>query len=116
MERLRRRFPDKVKADAFLRAAGKCEKCTARLYPGKFAYDHVIPDAMGGDPVLSNCEVLCTACHGVKTRTADVPAIAKVKRVRRKLAMGIRTPSSRPMLGTKASKWKRKFDGSVVAR
>ena len=76
----RRAFPDKVKLAAFHRAAGKCERCTARLYAGKFHYDHCIPDAMGGKPTLENCQVLCTACHGCKTATADVPDIARAKR------------------------------------
>lgn len=90
---MRREFPAKVLGEAFLRAAGKCEKCTARLYVGKFHYDHVIPDAMGGEPTLANCEVLCTACHAIKTRTKDVPAIAKVKRVA-KAHRGIKRPTS----------------------
>jgi len=91
----RRNFPNRVKTDAFTRAKGRCEKCTAHLYVGKFHYDHRIPDAMGGEPTLENCEVLCLACHSVKTRTKDVPAIAKVKRVRR-AHIGIKKPSSFP--------------------
>jgi 5-methylcytosine-specific restriction protein A len=103
---VRRNFPDKVKADAFLRANGNCEKCTARLYPGKFHYDHRIPDAMGGEPTLENCEVLCTACHGVKTRTKDVPQIAKVKRVRnRHLGIAPKRASFRKPVGARYD-WK----------
>jgi 5-methylcytosine-specific restriction protein A len=111
----RRSFPDKVKAQACLRAAGKCEKCTARLYPGKFAYDHVIPDAMGGEPVLSNCEVLCTSCHGEKTTRVDVPTIAKVKRIAAKHNNYHRKPS-RPMPGSRASGWKAKIGGGWERR
>jgi 5-methylcytosine-specific restriction endonuclease McrA len=92
---VRRNFPDKVKALAFERARGHCEKCSARLYVGKFAYDHVLADALGGEPILSNCEVLCSACHGVKTRRGDVPAIAKVKRVRAR-HIGVKKQSSFP--------------------
>lgn len=80
----RNEFSAKVKAAAFLRSDGKCECCTARLYTGKFAFDHVIPDAMGGQPTLENCAVLCTACHGEKTQKRDIPAIAKVKRIKAK--------------------------------
>lgn len=82
--RQRREFPPKVMVDAFERAKGRCEKCSARLVPGKFQYDHRIPDAMGGEPTLENCVVLCSACHSIKTTTKDIPAIAKVKRIRRK--------------------------------
>lgn len=74
----RRTFSTKVKLAAFQRAAGRCEKCTSRLSVGKFQFDHVIADAMGGEPTLKNCEVLCLACHGEKTAGSDIPAIAKV--------------------------------------
>jgi len=110
---MRRNFPDKVKVAAFQRADGRCEGCTAKLFVGKIHYDHRIPDAMGGEPTLANCDVLCTACHGVKTQRVDVPAIAKVKRVRLR-HLGIRKASGFP--GGKDSKFKRKMDGSVVLR
>ena len=42
----RREFPAKVKLAAFKRAADRCERCAAPLLPGRFDYDHVIPDAM----------------------------------------------------------------------
>ena len=69
---------------AFERAGGHCEGCTARLTVGKFAYDHVVPDALGGEPILTNCAVLCTNCHGAKTAKGDVPRIAKAVRTYRK--------------------------------
>ncbi len=80
----RREFSAKVRALAFERAGGHCEGCTARLTVGKFAYDHVVPDALGGEPILTNCAVLCTNCHGAKTAKGDVPRIAKAVRTYRK--------------------------------
>jgi len=80
----RREFSAKVRALAFERAGGHCEGCTARLTVGKFHYDHIIPDALSGEPVLSNCAVLCTNCHGAKTAKGDVPRIAKAVRTYRK--------------------------------
>jgi len=77
----RHEFTGSVKAKAFARAKGRCEKCTARLMVGKYHYDHVIPDALNGKPTLENCEVLCVSCHGHKTATVDVPAIAKSNRI-----------------------------------
>ncbi len=76
----RREFTRAIKAAAFQRSAGNCESCTAHLYPGKFAYDHRIPDGLTGEPTISNCVVLCVACHSVKTTKHDVPAIARAKR------------------------------------
>jgi 5-methylcytosine-specific restriction protein A len=88
----RREFPARVRVAAFQRANGHCEGCTVHLTPGKFAYDHDLPDWLGGEPILSNCKVLCDACHGAKTAGGDVPRIAKAKRQRAAHA-GIRPPS-----------------------
>jgi 5-methylcytosine-specific restriction enzyme A len=88
---MRREFPKQVKRDAFLRANGRCENktCRAFLTTGKFHYDHDIADALGGEPTLDNCVVLCFACHGEKTRKRDVPTIAKTKRIQDR-QMGIK--------------------------
>ena len=75
----RQEFSKPVRRDSFVRAAGKCEGCGAKLTVGKFAYDHRIPDWMGGEPVLSNCQVLCTPCHAAKTRQ-DAADRAKTRR------------------------------------
>ena len=80
----RREFSRKVKSKAWERCGGRCEKCTAKLFPGKFAYDHDLPDQMGGEPTLENCRVLCDACHGEKTFTRDIPTIRKSDRQRDK--------------------------------
>lgn len=66
----RTEFPKKVRRDAFVRAAGHCEGagCGCRLTTGKFQYDHRIPNWMGGEPILTNCQVLCTDCHKAKTK------------------------------------------------
>lgn len=95
----RREFSRKTKAEAFFRAAGQCEgkpyageRCPVRLTRGRFHYDHDIPDALGGEPVLENCVVLCIACHKDKTIKQDVPAIAKTKRIQVR-EMGIKKPS-----------------------
>lgn len=112
---MRREFPKSVKLEAWKRAAGHCERCTAKLFPGKYEYDHDKPDAFGGEPTLENCRVLCDNCHPKKTGTEDIPAIAKSSRVRAK-HLGIRAGSRRPMAGTRASGLKKKFDGTVERR
>lgn len=109
MSRDRREFSAKVMVAAFKRCKGRCESCGVRLSAGRINYDHVIPDAMGGQPLLENCAVLCAACHGVKTRTLDVPAIAKVKRIQAKHIGAKR--SAWP-----TSKWRRKVNGETVPR
>ena len=76
----RSEFSKKTKAQAYERSGGNCETCGVKLQIGKFHYDHEIPDAIGGENVVSNCKVVCMACHGVKTATKDMPLIAKMKR------------------------------------
>lgn len=92
---MRREFPAKIMLAAFERCKEHCEKCGVRLTVGRINYDHVIPDAMGGKPILENCAVLCKNCHDDKTRRLDVPAIAKVKRIRAK-HLGAHKPSGFP--------------------
>jgi 5-methylcytosine-specific restriction protein A len=90
----RREFTKQVKRDAFLRAKGCCEgtDCGIKIKIGGARYDHIIPDALGGEPTLDNCQVLCEPCHKIKTGKRDVPTIAKTKRIQDR-EMGIRKPS-----------------------
>ena len=83
---MRRNFSGKVKLAAFERAAGRCERCTARLVTGKLRYNHRNPDALGGEPTLENCEVLCLNCDGDQTYKHDIPRIAKSRRIRNRQA------------------------------
>jgi 5-methylcytosine-specific restriction endonuclease McrA len=103
----RREFNKATMRDAFLRCNGICEgeNCGAKLAHGDFHYDHIIPDALGGEPTLDNCQVLCRACHKEKTGKQDIPRIAKTKRIRDR-EKGIRKPRT-------MTRWRR-FDGSVV--
>lgn len=112
---MRREFSKRVKNEAFERSGGRCEnpECGAQSTPRKLHYDHRIPDALGGEPTLENCQVLCTACHGEKTGKQDIPAIAKTKRIRDR-ERGIRKPSRFP--GARNSRWKMKVGGGVVLR
>lgn len=108
----RREFPAKVKAQAFDRAAGKCEGCGTRLCVGKFHYDHDLPDWLGGEPTLDNCRVLCLGCHGEKTAGRDVPIIAHSKRVKLR-HIGAKAPSRKPMPGSRASGIRKRMNGRV---
>ena len=94
-----------MKLQAFELANGQCTRCTAKLYPGKIRYNHRIPDYMGGENTLANCEVLCVNCDHPQTYGKDIPTIAKTKRIIKKHA-GIK--KRRSITG-----WRR-FDGSIV--
>lgn len=83
----RSEFRVAVRRAAWARCGGRCEGCGRSLDGVKFHYDHVIADGLGGQPVLSNCMVLCfEPCHRTKTAKNDVPKIAKVKRLQKRAA------------------------------
>ena len=116
MTRTRTEFPAKVRAEAFARAGGCCDECAAPIRPGNGPeYDHRVPDALGGKATLDNCAVLCRNCHGAKTATQDVPAIARAKRLHRK-QIGAATETRNPLPGGKGSHLKRKVGGGVEER
>lgn len=89
---MRREFSRKTKAQAFQRAGGNCEVCTARLMPGKFRYDHILPDVLGGEPTLENCKVQCLACDAPKTAD-DIRRIRKADRQRDRHTGALAKPS-----------------------
>jgi len=115
----RREFSKKTMREAYERSEGLCEgilasgeRCCAEVAHKKH-FDHIIPDALGGDTSLTNCAVLCLPCHGSKTQKIDVPMIAKAKRIKDR-HNGIKKPSRFP--GSRDSKFKKRMDGSVVLR
>lgn len=77
----RSEFPADVRRAAWKRCKGLCEKCTAKLFVGKYQYDHRTPDGLGGEPTLENCQVLCTNCHHIKTVEQDRPPMQKADNV-----------------------------------
>lgn len=89
----RREFTRKIKQAAIERAAGRCDKCKAALKAGEAEVDHILEDALGGEPVLANAQVLCRPCH--KEKTADrVRKIRKADRARDKASGAVRPSSS----------------------
>jgi 5-methylcytosine-specific restriction protein A len=109
----RRNFSRKTLAEGFLRAGGKCQLCQAKLKTGEGIGDHILPDALGGDPTLENLQIICSVCHKAKTRN-DVRQIRKANRQRDKYTGAAK--SKNPMPGSRASRWKRKMSGEVVER
>lgn len=103
---MRREFSKKTKLAAFQRCNGICEakNCGVKLTPGKYTYDHRVPDQLGGEPTLENCQVICSACDKAKTRQ-DAGDIAKARR-RNYQHIGIKKPRT-------ITRWRR-FDGSAV--
>ena len=112
---LRRSFSTRERFDLFPAAHGQCQRCSWSLTPGtRWEVDHVIALALGGRDDADNMQVLCSPCHGGKTRERDVPAIAKTARIRAR-HLGPRT-SRRSLPGGRRSRWKKTVDGRIVER
>jgi 5-methylcytosine-specific restriction protein A len=111
---MRREFSARIKVAAYERSQGRCEGCALPLQTGRFHYDHIIPDGLGGEPTLENCAVICRACHDDKTHRADVPRIAKMKR-QKSAHLGAKT-TARPLPAGRSSPWKKTLSGKVVPR
>jgi hypothetical protein len=61
----------------------------------RFQIDHVIADAIGGEPVIENAELICESCYSVKN-PADTSKAAKTKRIEAK-SLGVKTTARRPI-------------------
>lgn len=110
----RQEFSRKTKAQGFLRCAGACEECGARLVPGKFAYHHIKEANDGGAPTLENLRVLCDPCHAPLT-ARYVQETRRAERQRDRY-IGAFPKSARPLPCGKTSPFKKKFSGEVVRR
>lgn len=80
----------------------------------KMEVEHVIPIALGGRDDWPNLRPAHRACHAAKTKT-DVRQIAKAKRVSKKHTGEFRPPR-RIVPGSKASRFQKKLDGTVILR
>ena len=105
---MRREFNKQTRKLAWDRALGRCESCTAKLFPGHYQFDHIVPDGLGGEPTLENCKVLCSVCHSDKTHTEDRPIMQKADNIRAKY-LGLKP--KRPW-----SQFRKKMSGEVVRR
>jgi 5-methylcytosine-specific restriction endonuclease McrA len=98
-------IPARVKVRVFWKHDGWCAKCGRTLPVGKWACDHIVALANGGQHRESNLQPLCVSpCHSNKTK-ADVAQKSKDYRVRAKHA-GIKKPRT-------IRSW-RKFNGEIV--
>ncbi len=87
-----------------------CGLCGLPIHPVQQSWhlDHEIPLADGGEDTDENLRPVHFNCHLTKTK-ADVARIAKGKRIRAK-HIGSKTPSPRPLPGSKRSRWAKRYD------
>ena len=107
-------IPDRVRMRVFLRYGGRCHCCNRLILVGEeWDLDHTVALCNGGSHSESNLRPILVEHHRAKT-VADVRAKSKGYRVRKR-HLGIQK-SKRPMIGSKASGWKKRMDGTVVKR
>jgi len=105
--------PPRVRARIFVRDDGVCHLSGRKIRPGeKWELEHILALSLGGEHRESNLAPALVEPHKVKTK-ADRRQKAKNDRVRKR-HLGIRKPSK--FACGRDSKWKKKLDGTVVAR
>jgi 5-methylcytosine-specific restriction enzyme A len=112
----RRSFSKKERVTIFEAAQGCCHICGGKIGANEaWEIEHVRPLSMGGANDPDNLAPAHVKCHAGKT-AAEAGPRARADRLRDK-RMGFKPkPSSRPLAGTIASGFKRRFDGTVEKR
>ena len=110
----RKRFSVADKVAIFIRHKECCHICGGSVVGKAWEVEHIIPLALGGADDESNWAPAHKACHAPKT-VQDVADIARAKR-RKARHLGIKKPTSRPLMGTKASGWRKPFNGPPERR
>lgn len=108
------KVPDRVKLRVFEREGGRCWITGRKILPGDaWDLDHKIALCNGGRHSEDNLAPAIREAHRAKT-AEDVAQRAKDDRVRKK-HLSIHKPKY-VMPGSRASKWKKKLDGTVIPR
>lgn len=78
-------FTDKQRLEIWFECGGICCKCRRKLRPAKDKWraDHILPRALGGATSVSNGQVLCLDCDGIKT-PQDIRRIRDADRAAKK--------------------------------
>lgn len=126
MRMQRAEFSREVRRQALKRSGGFCEasgpaygfargtRCRAPLFYG-VEFDHYpIRAADGGDGSIDNCMAVCRKCHRWKTAKVDIPALAKGRRIRDRLA-NLR-PKQSSFQTNRDRPFKRSIDGRTRLR
>lgn len=108
--------PPRVKLRIIERQDGKCAACSRKLGLAgeRVEFDHITALVLGGENREGNLRAVCQPCHRAKT-AQDVAQKAQDAR-RKATRYGVKAPPRSPIPGSKASRWKRKMDGTVVPR
>lgn len=109
------KIPDRVRIRVFEKYHGICYRSGAKIGPGdKWDCDHIIALANGGRHAEDNLAPILTVPHREKTKE-DRRIQSRIYKVKKR-HLGLAKPKGRPMLGSKASGWKRKLNGKWEKR
>jgi 5-methylcytosine-specific restriction endonuclease McrA len=114
----RKALTDRERAKLIADSRQLCAHCQRRIRAGQVWHaDHIQALETGGTNDIENFQVLCVNCHSMKT-SADHAKAAKIRSVAIKhLVPGVaRQRTGRPMAGTRASGWKKPFQGPATRR
>jgi len=107
--------PPRVRLRAFERAHGRCHLCTRKIGAGEYwECDHVAALCNGGANRESNLAPACRNC--CKRKTARDVAEKAVGYRKRAKHLGIAPKRARPMMGSRASGWKKRINGQTERR
>lgn len=111
----RRTMPPARRLKIWERHKGVCILCKEKIDGVRepWTIEHIRALGLGGEDTDDNCGPAHEGCRRKKDK-GDVAAIARAKR-RKAKHLGIRQ-SRNPMPGSKASKWKKPFNGPAVLR
>jgi 5-methylcytosine-specific restriction protein A len=95
---------------------GICILCGLKIDGVREAWivEHKIALGLGGEDTDENCGPAHESCRRQKDKV-DMPMIAKAKRMKAR-HLGIKKAASRPIMGTKASGWRKPFNGPPERR
>lgn len=112
----RKRISTRERARLFALHNGICHLCGAKIDGTRERWEisHEIPLELGGADDDENRMPAHAKCHRAHTSEVDIPQIAKAKRVAAKHTGAYRSRS--PMPGGRASKWRKRMDGTVERR
>ena len=100
----RRNITTKMRVAIFQARDGRCDICSGKIGVGEpWEVSHRIPLELGGADDESNWFPAHYRCHREYTRSTDIPAIAKAKRLNAKHTGAFRK-SSRP-IPQRANPW-----------
>jgi 5-methylcytosine-specific restriction protein A len=112
----RKPMPEMRRLRIWERHGGVCVLCGLKIdgTKGKWTIEHLRALGLGGEDTDENCGPAHEDCRRAKDKI-DVPAIAKAKRMKAR-HLGIKKTTSRPIPGSKASGWRKPFNGPPERR